>query len=60
MSSESNMPYMVETYPKYTIISVDNYSVSKKVVWDASSGRWFTVSGEGFRSLQGVANSCFR
>jgi len=39
---------------------VGNYDVTKKVVWDKDVERWFTVSGEGFRLLQDVANSCFR
>ena len=49
--------FLVETFPKFTVVSIRDYKVFKKVVWDKDAGRWFTVSGEGFWSLQDVANS---
>ena len=49
--------FLVETFPKFTVVSIWDYKVSKKVVWDKDVERWFTVSGEGFWSLQDVANS---
>ena len=49
--------FLVETFPKFTVVSIRDYKVSKKVVWDKDVERWFTVSGEGFWSLQDVANS---
>ena len=58
MSAESNTPYTFETLRSCTLVIVGNYDVTKKVFWDKDVERWFTVSGEGFRSLQGVANSC--
>ena len=60
MSAESNTLYTVETLRSCILVIVGNYDVTKKVVWDAKSDRWFSVSGEGFWLLQDVANSCFR
>ena len=57
MSAESNTLYTVETLRSCTVVIVGNYDVTKKVVWDKDVERWFTISGEGFWSLQDVANS---
>jgi len=58
VSAESNTPYTVETLRSCTVVIVGNYDVTKKVTWVSECERWFTVSGEGFWSLQDVANSC--
>ena len=49
--------FLVETFPKFTVVSIRDYKVFKKVTWVSECERWFTVSGEGFWSLQDVANS---
>ena len=52
-----NTLFTVETLRSCTVVIVGNYDVTKKVFWDKDVERWFTVSGEGFWSLQDVANS---
>ena len=52
-----NTTFTFETLRSCTLVIVGNYDATKKVTWVSECERWFTVSGEGFWSLQDVANS---